>query len=116
MESADAIVCIFCGYNTETRDIGSTTTVYAITPGEHFKWLMPGLGNALTIIFLAVFVFWFCLVLPTVVKPKSWWALLDHESMRMWFTLLALGAMWPLGFFAYKRLIMEPKPRERKKE
>jgi hypothetical protein len=24
--------------------------------------------------------------------------------------------MWPTGFFAYKRLILEPKPKEKKKE
>jgi hypothetical protein len=116
MESEDAIICLFCGYNTETRQIGQTTTVMATTAGEHFKWLLPGLAAGLGLIFVGVLCLFFSVMLPTLLSPKSWLTFLDHESMRMWMALICLGSMWGMGLFAYKSLIMEPKPREKKKD
>jgi hypothetical protein len=116
MESDDAIICLYCGYNTETREIGQTTTVIGTTAGEHFKYLLPGLGSALFLVLLAVWCLYFSVAFPATVNPKAWWAMLDHESMRMWNALLCLGAMWPAGIYAYKRLIMEPRPKEKKKD
>jgi hypothetical protein len=115
MESADAVICLFCGYNTLTREIGHTSTVIAATGGEQFMWLLPGILNALSVVFLTVFCLWFSLALPEMSKGTKV-AFLDHESMRMWATLIALAGMWPAGFFAYKRLIMEPRPPEKKKD
>jgi len=116
MESEDAIICIHCGYNTETREIGKTIAVYAITGSEQFHWLLPGLLCGLALVFLTILCLFFSLALPGMLTPKSWLALLDHESMRMWVTLIALAVMWPTGFFAYRRLIMQPRPKEKKKE
>ncbi len=116
LESEDAIICLYCGYNTETRQIGHTTTVIATTGGEHFKWLLPGLTSGLGVIFLGIFCLFFSVMLPTILSPKSWLTFLDHESMRMWMALICLGGMWGMGIFAYKRLIMEPKPMEKKKD
>jgi DNA-directed RNA polymerase subunit RPC12/RpoP len=115
MESADAIVCLFCGYNTQTRQIGQTKTVVQTTTGEHFMWLLPGLLSGLGIVFLSIFCLFFCLALPDMIQ-RSWMSFLDHESMRMWITLIALAIMWPAGFFAHKRLIMQPRPPEQKKD
>ena len=75
-----------------------------------------GLIGGLGVISLAVLDLFFCVQFPRNLGPKSWWTWLDHESMRMWSTLLALAIMWPLGFFAYRKLILEPKPREKRKD
>jgi len=116
LESEEAIICLHCGYNTETREIGKTTTVYGTSGGEHFMWLLPGIGSGLAVVFLSIFCLFFSLALPGMLGPKSWMRFLDHESMRMWLTLICLAIMWPIGFFAYKRLIMEPRPMEKKKD
>ena len=116
MESEDAIICLHCGYNTETREIGHTTTVVAITGGEHFMWLLPGLLSGLGVVFLGVSCLFFSVMLPMILSPKSWLTFLDHESMRMWMALICLAGMSGMGRFAYKRLIMEPKPMEKKKD
>jgi hypothetical protein len=115
MESADAVVCLFCGYNTETRTIGKTKKLLQTTAGEQFLWLLPGLASALGVVFLAVFCLFFCLELPGLVKGK-WLSFLDHESMRMWVTMIGLIIMWGVGIFAYKRVIVHPMPPEKKSE
>ena len=115
MESADAVVCLYCGYNTETREIGRTKKVFQTTAGEQFLWLLPGLGSALGVVLLAVFCLFFCLELPELVKDR-WMRFLDHESMRMWATMIGLIIMWGVGYFAYKRLILQPKPPEKKND
>ena len=58
---------------------------------------------------------YFSVVLPDVVY-KTWARFLDHESLRMWFTIIALSLIWGAGLFAYKRLIVFPTPPEKKKD
>src|SRR5207237_1879701 len=41
--SADAVVCVHCGYNTLTRRHGETRKVVEMTGQEHFAHLLPGL-------------------------------------------------------------------------
>src|SRR5205085_12090110 len=43
LESADALICLHCGYNTQTRRWASTKKTIEHTGGENFAWLLPGL-------------------------------------------------------------------------
>jgi hypothetical protein len=115
MESADAVVCLFCGYNTETREIGQTKKLLQTTGGEQLWWLLPGLLSFLGVVVLGIACLFFCLELPALAKDR-WFRFLDHESMRMWVTMFGLIVMWGLGIFAYKRLIMQPTPPEKKND
>jgi hypothetical protein len=116
MESEDAIICLFCGYNTQTRMLGATKKVVAKSGGEHFMWLLPGFACLVGIIIFMNLDIFFCLLLPDIVRNESGWNLLDHESMRLWTVITSLFAIWGLGYFAYKRLIMNPVPPEREKD
>jgi hypothetical protein len=115
MLSAEAVVCVYCGYNTLTRRVGETRKVVALTGSEHFMHLFPGLLCAGGILFLVLFMAVFCLVWPHWVAGGHL-ALTDHESVRMWLTVMSGFVIYVLGMFAIKRLILEPKPREKVKD
>jgi DNA-directed RNA polymerase subunit RPC12/RpoP len=116
LESEDAVICLYCGYNTLTRQLGYTKKTYAKTGSEHFVWLLPGLACLLGIIVIMNLDIFFCLLLPDIVRGESGWKLLDHESMRLWTVVISLSGIWALGFFCYKRLILEPVPPEKEKD
>jgi DNA-directed RNA polymerase subunit RPC12/RpoP len=108
MESEKAVVCLHCGYNTLTRTWGATKRTYAATGGEQFMHLLPGLICA-TVIFLFVLgQIFYCTVFPRLVRG-SWAEFLDHESLRMWFTLIMLAICWGVGLFVFNRLVLNPK-------
>ncbi|MCI0463650.1 MAG: zinc-ribbon domain-containing protein [Gemmataceae bacterium] len=116
LESADALICLYCGYNTQTRKTGKTKKVLALTGGEHFLWLLPGLSGALGIFLLYLANLIYCIALPGILEYDSWVQMFNHESMRLWISLISLAVIWVLGYYAHKRLIFEPKPPEQLKD
>jgi hypothetical protein len=115
MADEKAFICLFCGYNTLTREVGKTQKTIGHTAGERFVHLFPGLAMALTGFGFILGMTYFSVVLPDMVQG-SWLRFLDHESLRMWFTIMALGVIWGCGTFAYKRLIVQPTPAEKIKD
>ncbi len=111
MESADATICLFCGYNTLTRQWGKTVKTVAHTKGQIFVHLLPGILCLLWMVLLLGGLLYFDLVLPGKVQG-GWLFFLDHESLRMWFTIIAMGLFWVSGMFCYKRFLIEPRPPE----
>jgi hypothetical protein len=116
LESADALICLFCGYNTQTRKLGKTRKVIAHSGGERFLWLLPGLSGALGILLIYIFNLVYCMALPNLLERDSWVQMFNHESTRLWLCLISLGGIWALGFYTHKRLIFEPKPPEKIKD
>jgi hypothetical protein len=115
LESEDSVVCLYCGYNTLTRSLGRTEKTFQMTGREHFRWLLPGIACALTNVLIFVGYLYFCFQIPIVTRG-SWTNFLDHESMRLWLCLMLLAAMWGVGLFVFKRLLIEPKPPEKVKD
>lgn len=115
MESAKAIVCVFCGYNTQTRTWGATVRTTSITAGQHVVHLLPGIAFFLLLITFMVGLLIFCLDLPHWVV-NTWASFFDHESMRMWIIGLAMAFMWAFGWLTVRRLVLNPKPAEKVKE
>lgn len=115
MASEEAVICLFCGYNTMTRTWGKTEKVIEMTGGEHFMWLLPGLACALTIVLLILFLIAYCVVIPYYSRDE-WYEFADHESIRMWLTSITLSIIWGLGFFTFKRLVLNPLPPDKHKE
>lgn len=115
MEDEKAFICLYCGYNTLTREIGRTEKLIAHTSGEKFKHWLPGLMNLFAIFFMVGLITFFSTVVPGMVEGGRL-SFLDHESLRMWLTLIFLSLIWTCGFFAYKRLILEPTPQEKRSE
>lgn len=112
MESKDAIICLFCGYNTLTRTWGKTEKVKAVSFGKHFLYLLPAMLAVLFLILQLLFLLYYCLIMPYHVANAAWLSWTDHESMRMWTVFTTMFDVWPIGIYAYKRLILEPKPKE----
>lgn len=110
LESEDAVVCLYCGYNLVTRRWATTKKVYANTLGDHILWLLPGLAALFTICLLIIFCLFYCLVLPG--WAGGWLVLFVGEQVRIWVVIFVLSCIWTLGFFGYKRLIIEPTPPE----
>jgi DNA-directed RNA polymerase subunit RPC12/RpoP len=113
LESADARICLHCGYDTLTRRIGQTKKLLEHTGNERFLWLLPGLLCAFGVFLLFLLQLFYCFALPGIISKDSWANMFNHESMRLWIGLMLLGVMWGLGTFAHKRLIFNPHPPEK---
>ena len=113
LESADALICLHCGYNTQTRIIRKTKKTLEHTGGENLLWLLPGLLCALGVVLLFLLQMFYCFALPGIIDKDSWANMFNHESMRLWIGLILTGLMWVLAYFAHKRLIFQPKPPEK---
>jgi hypothetical protein len=117
MPSADAVICLNCGYNTLTREWGKTEKLLGVSVSRHTMHLLPG--------FLALFCILSCIVdrlvysvyWPYLVAGNQNFEWSDHESLRMWGTMMGLGlCIFPLGRFCYRRFIVKPIPDELKYE
>jgi hypothetical protein len=112
MPSATAVVCLNCGYNTLTREWGKTEKTIGVSMGRHLVHLLPGLvclfllllcmGNQL--IYSVYWPFW---------VAGTWLEWSDHESLRMWSTMIVgLTSIFALGRFCYRRFFVKPMPEE----
>ncbi|MCI0380617.1 MAG: hypothetical protein L0215_23780 [Gemmataceae bacterium] len=115
MADEDAFICLHCGYNTLTRELGQTKKLVALSGSEQLGHLVPGFIWAGVVVLLLIGVMFYCLKLQYML-PEKWANIFGHESLKMWFTLIALGLSWGLGYLAVKRLVLEPRPEEKKKQ
>lgn len=119
MESPEAVVCLKCGYNTATRELGKTTRAFAHTPFEMMMWSLPGV--ILFIVFLACLVgigfLWFGLPRMAERDPESTVAWLGNNLfVKAYGTVFFAFAGWKCLRFAIFRLIKHPKPPEKIKK
>jgi hypothetical protein len=100
----EAIICLECGFNTETRSRIPTRKTIDITAGDRLMWKLPGLLCAVaffTLVGIASFL-WF---LP----DEEWYG---HFSVKLWGSIICAGFAWLTGLYAFKRLILHPHPPE----
>lgn len=111
MENEHAVICLYCGYNTMTRQWGKTEKTLGITFGQHLLYLLPAIGSATFAVFATIFLLYYSIVSPYDVDGTmmSW---TDHESMRMWTSVALLFVIWVAGMFCFKKFIEKPKPDE----
>lgn len=115
MLSAEAVICVHCGYNTLTRVHGETKKLIAISGEEHFLYLLPTLISAtMFVLCVILLVAWSTLMVEWLTGTK--WAWLVHESIRMWLTIAMLGLLWGLGYYSFNTLVLAPKPPEVEKD
>lgn len=113
MESAEAIICLFCGYNTQTREQARTRKTHDVTGGDQFVWLLPGILCVLGIIAWIVLDIVYCLKIDDWVDLDSWWGTaLASGAIKLWLVITSLFFIYYLGKFAVKRLIFNPNPPE----
>jgi predicted Zn finger-like uncharacterized protein len=122
LESADARICLQCGYNLETRKRQESRAVYEPTSEEKFQWLLPGILSIVGILVLIGICIFVC------VKVRGWMTggwFQDEDDGRwivrpgcfMLFSVMMTGfASFYLGRFAYRRLVVNNRPPEREIE
>ncbi len=112
------IICLNCGYNTQTRMHGVTVRVMGATIWERLVWLSPGIACVLAVggLIALIFFLWLGLRGMEAKDPSSWlWYFFDNFPTQVYGTVFALVAIWFAGKFAVKRLILNPNPPERVK-
>ena len=110
-----AIVCLTCGYNTQTREKAKTRRVYDLTGGEHFLWLLPGIACALAVCIIIGFNIWYLLKIDDVISWENdnfFLGMWTISGIKLWVVIMSLFLIWLAGQFAVKRLILHPKPPE----
>jgi hypothetical protein len=118
MESEEAIICVHCGYNTQTRSMGATKRTYANTGQDIFMWMLPGFGCILAIAALIGGIVYLLKFLPDPENPKlqeEWWIAFIRPA-QWWGTIISLFLIFFAGSFAVKRLILHPTPPETEKK
>jgi hypothetical protein len=108
LESADSIVCLYCGYNTATRTWGKIKKSVETTSRDRVLWLLPGFICLAVILLQMIACLYYCIVLPATLGLG--WQWLGSEAVKIWMVFINLAIMWPLGFFAYLRLVLHPTP------
>ena len=115
MVSAEATICIHCGYNTLTRVHGETKKFIAVTAGEHFFYLLPAILCAAGFFLLVtLLVFESTYLLEWFNGTGFGWYV--SESSRMWRTIINLNILWGLGMYAFTVFALRPKPPDVEKE
>jgi predicted Zn finger-like uncharacterized protein len=124
MPSEEALICLHCGYNTRTRSRHQTKAVYEPTSGEIFLWLLPGILCIVAILALIVEYIFFYINIEFWMAdgwfedekgpPVVWLAGFSPGLFRLYHFLALAGISYLLGKKAYKRLIKEYRPPEKK--
>lgn len=114
LDSEDAVICLHCGYNTQTRQSARTKRVLDQTFVDYLLWLGPGILCIFGIAALLGADYWFVWGLADT------WKELDETSgtqsfsggLKFWFVCMSVWGIWKQIRFAFNRLVMNPKPPE----
>jgi DNA-directed RNA polymerase subunit M/transcription elongation factor TFIIS len=113
MESYDAVICLYCGYNTQKRIVGKTKRVFHQTGWDKFRWLLPGIACLLLILVLILVQHLYILVFGASKRgQEDWVSYLCCEPVYLWLTMMVCAAVWGTGLFVFKRLVIQPTPPE----
>jgi DNA-directed RNA polymerase subunit M/transcription elongation factor TFIIS len=118
MASEDAKVCLYCGFNTETRERSRTRKVKEQTPLDIFLWLLPGIACALAVVLMVawIIIHWGPLINWMGLDPEkdkdTWIFMVVALYTKIWTTVILAFLIFNAGFFAIKRLAINYKPPE----
>lgn len=110
-----AVICLTCGYNTQTRERAKTRKVYDLTLGEHLIWLLPGIACAFAFFSIIGFNVWYLMKIDDLISWENdnfFLGMWTINGIKLWVVIMSLFLMWLSGKFAVKRLILHPKPPE----
>ncbi len=117
LESADAKICLHCGYQTDTREQKRTRKVVEQTGGDVFMWLLPGIACAMGVVAGVVWDIVYCLNIEDWIDADTWYGgLLASGAIKMWMCIISVFIMYGLGRFAVHRLIFDRIPPEVEKK
>jgi predicted Zn finger-like uncharacterized protein len=116
LEEEDQVICLHCGYNTVTREIGKTRRIKDTTGMEWFWWLLPGI--------LCALLFFICgaelinIVAGYIMFGEANKAEMDpmarpcYNCCVLWESVFCIWIMYLTAKYSIKRLILHPKPPE----
>jgi hypothetical protein len=111
MESEESVICLHCGYNTQTRIQSRLKKTHDTTGLDYFLWLLPGISCVIGIILLIVWDIWFCTQIDDYVKDE-WYEFVGSGAVKLWQTIATVFIMFAMLMFAIKRLIFNYTPPE----
>ena len=121
MASAEAMICLNCGYNTRTRTRPEVKAVYEPTSVEVFLWLLPGFLYVLTVVGFIVWYYFFWDLIEQWLKKSFleesdgvFTGGLSPKMFRLYMAIILIFASYPILRIAFKRLFKNNKPPERK--
>jgi DNA-directed RNA polymerase subunit M/transcription elongation factor TFIIS len=113
MDSDDAIICLHCGYNTQTRQFVKTRKVVDQTGMDIFLWLLPGILCALVAIGMIVFDILYCVFIDDWIDGETWYgSMLVWKGTKIWLCVISDYFIYLAAKFAVKRLAIDNKPPE----
>ena len=112
MESAEAVVCLKCGYNTLTREWGKIEKRLGVTAGRHFFHLLPAIICFGILVICVIQAMIRDVLVPYWVAEFQWLNWYDYEGLRVWETLFDLAIIFALGRYIYRRFVVTPLPEE----
>jgi hypothetical protein len=113
MDSPDAVVCLNCGYNLETRAVMSIKKTVETTGADYFVWWLPGILCIVAILALIGFDAFYIFGMDPADDDEWWRAAITYGGVKVWIVIMTLFAMYYAGKFAVKRLVYENEPPEK---
>jgi DNA-directed RNA polymerase subunit RPC12/RpoP len=110
-ESPDQVICLHCGYNTDTQRRLTMVKVVGTSPLEHVMWLLPGIMCVILLLAAVGFTCFLWLALERYDKEGKaiWWVFPSQVWGSVFCGFIAYYSAW----FAIRRLISEPTPPEK---
>ncbi len=112
MESRESIICLHCGYNTQTRIRAHTKVHHDTTASDWMIWLGPGILCVLAIIGLTTFNIIYCIYVDDWTEGSDWLWIFATYLVKIWGSIINIFIMYHLTRFAIKRLVLNPIPPE----
>lgn len=118
MESEDAVICLHCGFNVQTRERSRTRKVRDVTGLTVFLWLLPGILSALAVVLMItwIIIHWGPLAYWLGIDPEkdkeTWIFMLVALPTKIWTTVPLGFLIFSAGYFAINRLAINNKPPE----
>lgn len=106
----EQVVCLACGFNRKTRDRHDYKMYHPLMASDWIKWLAPGV---LALILALLHVWWFLMIyfhVPYISALDWMYFTLDNKAWPVYLSLFCLLDIFGLGWFAIRRLILNPRP------
>ena len=104
-----AVICLICGYNTQTRERYRTVKTFDNTVGDQIAWLLPGIICVLVIIGVLIFNIWYLMKIDELLGDEDSWykSMWANGGIKLWVVIVSLFIIYLTGRFAIKRLIIQ---------
>ncbi len=105
MESAEAVVCLFCGYNHETREKTRMRKIREVTGWDKFKWWLPGIACVLAVIIMITGDILYCVFATDWIDQEAWYSFLSGQGVKMWIVIPTIFLIYYGAKYAIRRLV-----------